>query len=349
MNLFRIMSPALAIGFVLIGTLLAAVQYLPAVHLPRGPVLPAGVATRLPLAVTVLLAALAIFGQVFYPEFHGIDDYSAYLVFPEKLLTTGSLGFEPFSERRLQASLGGMYFLHALVLAGADLFFLHVIDPALGLGLSLLLLESAMRRHGVVLTWRLGVLLFALLLVPNVVWLNLTGVLLPVALMIFAYLLLEAAPDLEPGPRSLGRTVALSLVAAALIAIKPAYLPWIGGFLAAAYLRRVALDRWRLRSWREPAAIAALTLVMLLPWMAANLRDVGTAMYPVLGIGFHSSRYGSYPPVWTMPVSADYRGYVWDDSRILAQQVLACGLIFALALRVSARSGGREAGALMLT
>jgi hypothetical protein len=347
-NLLQIMSPAVAIGFVLSGALLAAVLYLPAVQLPGKPFLPAGLVARLLLAATLLLAALAIFGHVHYPDFNRYDDYSAYLVFPEKMLATGSLGFEPFSERRLLTGLGGIYFLQALVLAGADLFFLHVIDPALGLGLSLLLLETAMRRHRVVPTWRLGVLLFGMLLMPYI--LNLTAILLPVALMIFAYLLLETDPDVVAGPRSLGRIVALSLVGAALIAIKPAYLPWVGGFLAPAYLRRIVLDRFRLHSWREPIAIAAMTLVLLLPWMGANLRDVGTALYPVLGIGFHSSRYGSYPPVWTMfPTDKDQIASLVQEGRIFALQLLACGLIFALALRVSSRSGDRERGTAMLT
>jgi len=43
-DLLRIMSPALVIGFVSIGILLAAVQYLPAIGLPR---LPTGLVARL--------------------------------------------------------------------------------------------------------------------------------------------------------------------------------------------------------------------------------------------------------------------------------------------------------------
>lgn len=337
-DLLRIMSPALAIGFVLIGTLLAAVQYLPAARLPR---LPAGWVTRLLLAATLLLGAIAVFGHVYYPDFNRFDDYPGYLVYPEKLVAAGSLGFEPFSERRLLTSLGGLYFLQALVLAGADFFFLHVIDPALGLGLILLLLEAAMRRHSVVPAWRLGVLLFVLLLTPVIV--NLSAIVLPAALMLFAYLLLEA--EVEPGPHGLGRIVALSLVAAALVAIKPAYLTWPGSFLALVYGRRIVRDRFRLQSWYEPAAVAALTVVLLLPWLLANLRDTGTAMYPVLGSGFYASRYGNFPPPWTLVTPAKQLGIVLTTDRIIGFRLLVSGLFFALALQVSARSGGdRPAG-----
>ena len=337
-DLLRIMGLALALGFVLIGILLAAVLYLPVAGRLRKPallisVLPAGWLTRLLLAATLLLGAIAVFGHVYYPDFSRFDDYPGYLVFPEKLLTTGSLGFEPFSERRLVTSLGGLYFLQALVLAGADFFFLHLFDPALGVGLTLLLLEAAMRRHRVVPAWRLGVLLFALLLMPPIV--NLSAILLPVPLMLFAYLLVVADPEVEP---SLGRIVALALVAVALIAIKPAYLPWIGSFLALVYGRRIVLDRFRLRSWYEPAAIAALTVVLLLPWLLANLRETGTAMYPVFGSGFHASRYGDYLPVWAILTAARVFSMSLHESPVLGPQLLVCGLIFVLALRAPIRS-----------
>ena len=348
-DLLRIMSPALTIGFVSIGMLLAAVQYLPAVALPR---LPTGLVARLLLAAVLLLGAIAVFGHVYYPDFSRFDDYPGYLVFPEKLMATGSLGFEPFSERRLLTSLGGMYFLQALVLAGADFYFFHLIDPALGVGLIVLMLEAAMRRHLVTPAWRLGVLLFVLLLMATIV--NLTAIVLPVALMLYAYLLVEADPEVEPGPRSLGRIVALALVAVAMIAIKPAYLPWIGSFLALVYGRRLVLDRFRLRSWYEPAALAAMTVVLLLPWMFANLRDTGTAMYPVFGNGFYASRYGDYPPVWTLVTPAEQFRILLHESWTLGPRLLASGLFFVLALRVSTRSadrgsaGGRR-GAAMLT
>jgi hypothetical protein len=49
--------------------------------------------------------------------FNGSDDHHGYMAFPAKMLQTGSLGNDPFSERRIESSLGGQYFLHAIILA----------------------------------------------------------------------------------------------------------------------------------------------------------------------------------------------------------------------------------------
>jgi hypothetical protein len=163
--------------------------------------------------------------------------------------------------------------------------------------------------------------------------------------MIFSYLVVASDPEVEPGPRSLGRVVALGLVAAALVAIKPAYLPWIGSFLALVYGRRIVLERFRWRAWREPLALAALTVIVLLPWMLANLRDAGTAMYPLLGSGFHASRYGTYPPVWNTLTPRVVLDIVAHESHVLAPQLVTCGLLLGLASFAAARSGGPRPGA----
>jgi hypothetical protein len=341
-NLLQMMGTLAALAFVLPGAVFALIEFWPSGSPSLQAVLPSGPLARLLLAATVLLAALGILGHLYYPEFNKYDDYSAYLVFPQKLLTTGSLGFEPFSERRLWTSVGGMYFLHALILAGANFFFLHAIDPALALGLILLLLDAGLRRQRASPGRRLGVALFALLLMPSVI--NLTAIVLPVALMLYAYLLLEADPEVEPGPQSARRIIALGLVAAALIAIKPAYLPWVGGFLAFVYGRRMVAKRFAARELKEPAGIAAVTLAALLPWMLANLRDVATLLYPVLGIGFSAARYGLHPSPWTLVPSGGYVGTLLHEMRIIGPQLLACGLFFAFSPR-----HGRERGTAMLT
>ena len=332
-NLLRIMGPTLAIGLVAAGAVLAAVRYLPVLRQLRRPSLPVGGLAKLLIAATALLVAVAVFGHVFSTDFNRIDDYPAYLVYPQKMLATGSLGFEPFSERRLLTSVGGLYFLHGLILAGADFFFLHAIDPALGLGLCLLLLESALRRHGVGLIARLSVLILVCLLVPSVV--NLTAITLPIALMLYAYFLFEGGT--ETGRRSPGRIVALALVAAALVAIKSPYLPWIGAFLALAYGCRIIAARFSWRSLVEPACVALGTVLAFLPWMAANLRDVGTLLYPVLGPGYNASQYGFFPPVWAMPSDARLVSTILGEGRVFGPRMLATVIIIALALRIGSR------------
>ena len=64
------------------------------------------------LSLLVFLGLLLLFyaSSVFTLHFNPCDDYQAYMVFPEKMIQTGSMGADPFSERRL-LSLGGMSFL----------------------------------------------------------------------------------------------------------------------------------------------------------------------------------------------------------------------------------------------
>ena len=319
------------VGFVAVGAVVGVAQVRSLELDGFSGLLPRSLPARLVLAAIVLLAVVGIAGHIYYADYDVYDDYLAYLVYPQKLLQTGLLGFEPFSERRLLTSLGGLYFLQALVLVGSGFFYLHTIDPAFGLALVLLLLLAAMARRRVASSWRIGVLLFALLLMPTI--LNLTAILLPLALALFVYLLLEADPDVEAGPHSVGRILALALVGAALIAIKTAYLPWIGFFLAFVYGRRIILDRFAWRSWLEPTAVAVLALLFLLPWMLASLRDVGTALFPALGRGFHASQYGIYPTPWELAPASDYLGILLRTGEIIVLQVLLAWFIFALVAR----------------
>jgi hypothetical protein len=343
-DLLGIASQLTTVGFVAVGAIVGVAQIGALERDAFSALMPKALTARLMLAAIVLFAVVGVAGHIYYADYDVYDDYLAYLVYPQKLLQTGLLGFEPFSERRLLTSLGGLYFLQALVLVGSGFFYLHTIDPALGLALALLLLLDAMARRRVALSWRFGVLLFALLLMPTI--LNLTAILLPLALVLFVYLLLEADPDVEAGPRCAGRIVAIALVASALIAIKTAYLPWIGFFLAFVYGRRIILDRFAWRSWLEPTLLAVLTLLFLLPWMLGSLRDVGTALFPALGRGFHASRYGIYPTPWELAPASDYLGVLLRTGAIIMLQVLLAWFIFALVARDTRATIALEVGLL---
>src|SRR5262249_32512327 len=72
-------------------------------------------------------------GHVLAFNFNRHDDFHAYIVFPRKMIQTGELGRDPFSVRRMVASLGGQSFLHALVLAGLQEQNLHLMEPGIGL------------------------------------------------------------------------------------------------------------------------------------------------------------------------------------------------------------------------
>ncbi len=60
------------------------------------------------------------------------------------MIQTGTLGPDPYSERRI-LSLGSMSFLHAIVLSVADPKYLRIVDPGISLLLSVALLAGIAR------------------------------------------------------------------------------------------------------------------------------------------------------------------------------------------------------------
>src|SRR5258708_3849278 len=98
--------------------------------------------------------------------FNGDDDFESCFVFPEKMLQTGSMGPDPFSQRRLEASLGGKSFLDTFVLSMLSFGNLHLLDPGLGLLIIVGLLLGEFKEKGTPWWGRLGILLFLLLIPP---------------------------------------------------------------------------------------------------------------------------------------------------------------------------------------
>ena len=159
---------------------------------------------------------------------------------------------------------------------------------------------------------------------------NLTANLLPIALMLCMYLLLEADTRQE---QCAGRFVAMALLGSATIALKSAYLPWVGSFLAFAYGGRIIAGRFAWRTWREPAATAAIMLGdARCRGLQANLRHVGTILFPTFGRGFYASEYGMFRPPWVAPPSGGYLTALTFEARKLGPAIFAAWMIFGLML-----------------
>jgi len=80
------------------------------------------------LTVGIVLLFVFQYAVALFTPFNGGDDYQAYFVYPTKMLQTGSMGGDPFSDRRLTSSLGGESFLDTFVLAVLPHDYLHLID-----------------------------------------------------------------------------------------------------------------------------------------------------------------------------------------------------------------------------
>lgn len=222
-------------------------------------------------------------GEVTASNFNNHDDFHAYLVFPRKMLATGTQGEDPFSERRLTTGLGGQPFLDTLVLAALSEQHLHIVDPALGSIVLVAVFLAWARTARVARSAALGAV-FVFLLVPspvvNVTALT-TGAALYLALARLGPLPDPSRADLD-ARRNAGFVATCALLIAGAAALKATFLP------AAALLGTVTLA-WpagtlRTRSARVLAGGTA-ALLLLVPWMISLHRSSGTYLFPLLGRG----------------------------------------------------------------
>ena len=126
------------------------------------------------VAALVFLIILARYSfAVSFFSFQGDDDQHGYMVFPAKMLQTGSLGNDPFSERRVESSLGGQYFLHAIILSATAFKNLHLTDNGLGYLILVFLLIGFLKEKKV--DRRLGLGMVFLLAVISSPVVNITA------------------------------------------------------------------------------------------------------------------------------------------------------------------------------
>ena len=220
-------------------------------------------------------------------RFNQSDDFQAYFNFPLKMLQVGSMGPDPFSSRRLESSLGGQAFLDTFVLSVLSVENLHLVNPGLGLLLIMGLLWGYFREQDASPGWSFAILLMLVWIDPptiNVASLY-TGTAMFVSL--FRTLSWKALPESSLA----ARTILIALSAAAICALKSNFIPACGIMLACSFLCYIAAHKLKRRAVGETAVTAILTLAFTLPWMISLYRSSGTALYPLLGRGFHQSAY----------------------------------------------------------
>ena len=250
---------------------------------------------QLAAAVAALSGALAIAyaASICATHFNDHDDLQAYFVFPAKMIQTGALGPDPFSERRI-LSLGSMSFLHAIVLSVADPKYFRIVDPGISLLLSVALL-AGLARVARANRWAAMLAVSVFLLIPSPaanVTSSLTG--LSLFLTLFMTLYLSSFRNPTRGLMAFRSAIPVALTASALCSLKTTHLPAAALLIAAAY----AVRGFSRRSWKtaigEAALVAGLTLLFVAPWMVSLYLSNGTPLYPLLGRGFRGSDYGSF-------------------------------------------------------
>lgn len=225
--------------------------------------------------------------MVYADGFNTSDDYHAYLVFPHKMLQLGSMGPDPFSERRI-VSLGGQSFLHTFILSVLSDINLNIIDPALPLIITIGLIIGFFHINKASTRRVIFTILFVLLIaVPKA---NTTSVMLPVALFLSLFRTLDS-PEIDRN-YWVSNACIIALISAALCTLKSSLIPASALVFAVSYLCYFLSSNTKLKVVWEFGLATVLVGIFLLPWMISLYQSSGTLLYPILGKGYHASAYG---------------------------------------------------------
>ncbi|MCY3023533.1 MAG: hypothetical protein NTW87_31520 [Planctomycetota bacterium] len=243
------------------------------------------------LLLPCLAADVAVWTWYADPNF--ADDLQSYFVFAERMLQAGSSGPDPFSGILHLSSLGGQSFLATLLLSVVSFRYLNLLDAGLGLVITLGLIHHARGRAGVPARQAILLMLFVTLApLPHV---NVSALRLGAAMLLSLVLTMELLCD--SASDRLRHSVLLALVFSCLCCLKTTFVPvTVCAFLGFHCLRLSQRGEWR-NALREIAGVAALSTLLLLPWMIAMYRSGGTLLFPLLGRGNHGSVFN--PSFWS--------------------------------------------------
>ncbi|MGL5064465.1 MAG: hypothetical protein ACRC62_31135 [Microcoleus sp.] len=217
-----------------------------------------------------------------------VDDYQAYLVFPQKMLQIGSLGSDPFSDRRLTSALGGQSFLQALSFSVLDERSGYLIDPGCALLIAIGLIIEYCRRKNISKIPTLTIVLGFLSM--NIIRLNTTGVLIPVCLFFCLFNLCDS--EYLKAKNIPNNAAIVALLAAATCALKSTLIPTCIIFFILSYCFYILGSQRKDRAICEFCLAGILLSLFVLPWSISLYQSSGTLLYPILGKGFHGSVYG---------------------------------------------------------
>jgi hypothetical protein len=246
-----------------------------------------------PGVIVALTAVMALAATYYFAGASGStlninDDHAAYLVFPPKILATGTF-LEPFSLRRVTA-LGGHSFLQTLVFAGAAS---PLQVSMLDLGISLfaviaLILGAPDERapRATKMLWVLPVLVMVAL--PNL-RANSASEVSGVAVFVGLY---RTAAWRGFGLRPRARATVLGLLAAAACTLRQSYFVPAAIFMIAYYLpvgiaglRTFGPER---RQKLAAVGIAAAAMILfLVPWAVLSYRSHRTFLFPLMTGNYH--------------------------------------------------------------
>lgn len=244
------------------------------------------------LVFVIILARYSV--AVSFFGFNGADDHHGYMAFPAKMLQTGSLGDDPFNERRVESSLGGQYFLHAIILSATNFKNLHLTDNGLGYLILILLMVGFLREKKASRFFYLSTLILMTVIVSPV--LNITAAYTAASIFFLFFRLSYQMAEFK-NHSSLRNALMVALPLSVISALKSTYIIvavmlFVGHYFI--YLRRLGSYRPLIK---EIIIAVAAIFIFLLPWMLAMLASSGTLLYPIFGRGYQGTAYGSFEHV----------------------------------------------------
>jgi hypothetical protein len=303
-DLTSVISKWLIIGFLIVGGIAFVYRFVryAAIANPIGHPKPDSWLLTAPiLAVAGALLALRVAGSVIVleppvgqlGEFNAYDDFQAYIVFPLKMLDAGSMGADPFSIRRMPVSaLGGNAFLQTFLLAALPVQSLKLLDVGLGTILVVGLLWSYMARLNLTTFASTSVILVFLAIPPPVI--NITAVVIPVALFISLFLIFE---DSELDTSRLPRAVLIGLHVAAICVLKTNLMPAALGFVGVRWALAVLHASSKRKAIFEGIVWYTASGVAILPWLLDGYRWTGSFLPSYAPYYADASRVAGYQAV----------------------------------------------------
>lgn len=280
------------------------------------------------------LAALAFATSIAWPlQVDPNDDWIAYLMYPEKILQTGTL-IDPFSLRRI-AALGGQSLLQAVVMIVGEPENGHILDRGFGaimlLGLMLEATQGGIKR------WRFVRFLVIFAAITTVVPRIHTGShLLGVTLLLA--LLITLARILEMKKWTFNAVLPVALVLMGVATLRPTF-AIVGGGVVVVFLLFTAIQA-PLGKRRDVVFsllfVGSLTVLLLAPYFLVSWQSSGTLMFP-FSIGYGNSEMmfgGTKEGGWTN-LEAVIKFFAFPEIA-----VMICALLVSVALQGNQRRLG---------
>lgn len=307
------------------------------------------------LAIALLFAAVAFLTATIMPTtaLNGHDDFHTYLVRPIRMLSSGTLGGNPFDYLGTD-SLGAQSFMHGFIVGLFPLGYINSYDAVLCFALTGWLLIDLGRA--LKLPWGYVIAGLCICMTINPLCVNTTALYsgsLMILALVHAALGLPAAVGDPDRTLLVRRSIAVGMIVGALVASKVTF-----SIFAALFVALLLAGLWCTHGNKQPISRVALTIcgsaaLFLLPWLLIYRQDyVAVVRRWLEGSADPATAAGTFGTTvtemsWlfsseTLFVGDNYRHY------LILIALMAAAALAGLLMLIRARGDSRDGRALIL-